>query len=60
MQQSTCHGGDVLAEKKICEKYRCNVYGNELNVTKVGGGILVSFGQKMELISYTSQKKKKR
>jgi len=37
--------------KKIGEKYRCNVCGNEVTVTKVGGGTLVCCGQDMERIS---------
>ncbi len=36
--------------KKVGEKYRCNVCGNEVNVTKVGGGTLVCCGEDMELI----------
>ena len=40
-----------MAVKKVGEKYRCNVCGNEVTVTKVGGGTLVCCGQEMELIS---------
>jgi len=36
--------------KKAGEKYRCNVCGNEVNVTKVGGGTLVCCDEDMELI----------
>lgn len=36
--------------KKIGEKYRCNVCGNEVVVTKVGGGELVCCGKSMEKI----------
>jgi desulfoferrodoxin-like iron-binding protein len=39
-----------LAVKKIGEKYRCNVCGNEVLVTKVGGGTLVCCGEEMELL----------
>jgi desulfoferrodoxin-like iron-binding protein len=39
-----------MAVKKVGEKYRCNVCGNEVVVTKVGGGELVCCGQPMELI----------
>jgi len=39
-----------LAVRKIGEKYRCNVCGNEILVTKVGGGTLVCCGEEMELI----------
>jgi hypothetical protein len=27
-----------MAVKKVGEKYKCNVCGNEVTVTKVGGG----------------------
>ncbi|MFA5099733.1 MAG: desulfoferrodoxin FeS4 iron-binding domain-containing protein [Candidatus Omnitrophota bacterium] len=30
-----------MAVKKVGEKYRCSVCGNEVTVTKVGGGTLV-------------------
>jgi len=36
--------------KKVGEKYRCNICGNEVTVTKVGGGILVCCGENMEKI----------
>jgi len=36
---------------RIGEKYRCNVCGNEVVVTKVGEGTLVCCGEDMELIS---------
>ena len=36
--------------EKKGEKYRCNICGNEVVVTKVGGGTLVCCGQDMELI----------
>lgn len=32
------------------EKYRCNICGNEVVVTKVGGGTLVCCGEDMELL----------
>ncbi|UCG36522.1 MAG: desulfoferrodoxin FeS4 iron-binding domain-containing protein [Candidatus Bathyarchaeota archaeon] len=35
---------------KVGEKYRCNICGNEVEVTKAGGGVLVCCGQPMELI----------
>ncbi len=44
-------GGELLGVRKIGEKYRCNVCGNEVTVTKVGGGTLVCCGQDMELIT---------
>jgi len=40
-----------MAVKKVGEKYRCSVCGNEVTVTKAGGGTLVCCGQDMELIS---------
>ena len=39
-----------MAVKNVGEKYRCNVCCNEVEVTKVGGGILVCCGQEMELL----------
>ena len=30
------------------EKYRCNICGNEVVVTAVGGGVLVCCGEDME------------
>ncbi len=37
-----------MAVKKIGEKYRCNICGNEVTVIKVGGGELVCCEQPME------------
>ena len=42
--------GEQMAVEKVGEKYRCNVCGNEVTVTKVGGGTLVCCGQDMEKI----------
>ena len=39
-----------MAVNKVGEKYRCNVCGNEVEVTKVGGGTLVCCDVDMELI----------
>lgn len=39
-----------MAVEKVGEKYRCNVCGNEVTVTKVGGGTLVCCGEDMEKI----------
>lgn len=39
-----------MSVKEINEKYRCNVCGNEVMITKVGGGTLVCCGEEMELI----------
>jgi desulfoferrodoxin-like iron-binding protein len=41
-------GGKQMAVEKVGEKYRCNVCGNEVVVTEVGGGTLVCCGQDME------------
>jgi desulfoferrodoxin-like iron-binding protein len=32
------------------EKYRCDICGNEVTVTKVGGGTLVCCGEDMVLV----------
>jgi desulfoferrodoxin-like iron-binding protein len=37
-----------MAVKAVGEKYRCSVCGNEVTVTKVGGGELVCCGKPME------------
>ena len=39
-----------MAVEKVGEKYRCNVCGNEVIVTKVGGGTLVCCGEDMQKI----------
>ncbi len=39
-----------MAVKKVGEKYRCNICGNEVTVTKTGGGKLVCCGKSMEKI----------
>ena len=39
-----------MAVNKVGEKYRCNICGNEVTVTKVGGGTLVCCGEDMEKI----------
>lgn len=39
-----------MAVSKKGEKYTCNICGNEVEVTKVGGGTLVCCGEDMELI----------
>jgi desulfoferrodoxin-like iron-binding protein len=39
-----------MGVKKVGEKYLCNICGNEVTVTKVGGGTLVCCGQDMEKI----------
>ena len=37
-----------MAVKNMGEEYRCSVCGNEVIVTKVGGGELVCCGQPMD------------
>ncbi len=37
-----------MAVKAVGEKYRCNGCGNEVEVTKVGGGTLICCDQPME------------
>lgn len=39
-----------MAVKQVGEKYRCSICGNEVTVTKVGGGTLVCCGKNMQLI----------
>ncbi|MFC1906431.1 desulfoferrodoxin [Chloroflexota bacterium] len=35
---------------KKWRKNKCNVYDNRITVTKVNGGVLVCYGQKMEKV----------
>ncbi|MEA1984076.1 MAG: desulfoferrodoxin FeS4 iron-binding domain-containing protein [Euryarchaeota archaeon] len=39
-----------MGVSEIGEKYVCNICGNEVEVTKVGGGALVCCGEEMELM----------
>ena len=39
-----------MAVEKVGEKYRCNVCGNEVVVTEVGGGALVCCNEEMQKI----------
>ena len=39
-----------MGVEKTGEKYICNICGNEIVVTKVGGGTLVCCGEDMEII----------
>ena len=39
-----------MAVKRIGEKYKCNVCGNQVTVTAAGGGELVCCGKPMEKI----------
>ena len=43
--------GIEMAVETVGEKYRCNVCGNEVMVTEVGGGTLVCCGEDMELLT---------
>jgi desulfoferrodoxin-like iron-binding protein len=40
-----------MAVEKLGEEYVCNICGNEVLVTKVGGGELVCCGEPMQKIS---------
>ena len=42
--------GLAMTVENIGEKYRCNICGNEVTVTKAGGGTLVCCGEDMEKI----------
>lgn len=46
----TREGGSLMGVEKVGEKYRCNVCGNEVTVSKVGGGTLVCCGEDMEKV----------
>jgi desulfoferrodoxin-like iron-binding protein len=39
-----------MAVQAVNESYRCNICGNEVIVTTVGGGTLVCCGEDMELL----------
>jgi desulfoferrodoxin-like iron-binding protein len=39
-----------MAVTQVGQKFKCNICGNEVTVSKVGGGTLVCCGQDMELI----------
>lgn len=40
-----------MGATRIGDTYRCNICGNEVIITKVGGGTLVCCGKEMQLIS---------
>jgi desulfoferrodoxin-like iron-binding protein len=44
-----------MAVKNVGEKYRCNVCGNEVVVSEVGGGILVCCEEEMEFAEGESE-----
>jgi desulfoferrodoxin-like iron-binding protein len=39
-----------MAVTTIGERFRCNICGNEVTVTRVGGGTLVCCGEDMEKV----------
>jgi superoxide reductase len=39
-----------MAVKNVGEKYKCNICGNAVTVTKAGGGTLICCGKAMEKI----------
>lgn len=39
-----------MGVKRVGENYRCSICGNEVTVTKVGGGELVCCGKAMDKI----------
>jgi desulfoferrodoxin-like iron-binding protein len=39
-----------MSVKQVGEQYRCNICGNEVAVTRVGGGTLVCCGEDMEKV----------
>ena len=41
----------VMSVKEVGEQYKCNICGNEVTVTRAGGGKLVCCGQPMEKIA---------
>lgn len=40
-----------MSVKEVGEKFRCDICGNEVTVTKVGGGTLVCCGQDMDKVT---------
>ena len=39
-----------MAVEKVGQQFKCTVCGNEVQVTRVGGGVLVCCGKPMEEI----------
>lgn len=39
-----------MGVQKVGEKYICNICDNEVEVTVVGGGVLICCGEEMELV----------
>ena len=44
-----------MAVGEVGEQYRCNICGNEVKVTRVGGGTLVCCGKDMVRIGEENQ-----
>jgi desulfoferrodoxin-like iron-binding protein len=42
--------GRRMEVKEVGQEFRCNICGNEVEVTKAGGGELVCCGEPMELM----------
>lgn len=40
-----------MVTMKVGDHYRCNICGNEVTLTRVGGGTLVCCGEPMEKIA---------
>jgi desulfoferrodoxin-like iron-binding protein len=39
-----------MAVSAVGQKFKCEICGNEVVVTEVGGGVLVCCGEEMELV----------
>jgi superoxide reductase len=50
VQASNRRKENIMAVKAIGENYKCEICGNEVTITKVGGGTLVCCGQSMKKI----------
>jgi len=48
------NSNDLLSSITATMRNRCNICGNEITVTKVGGGTLVCCGEDMEKIESAS------
>jgi desulfoferrodoxin-like iron-binding protein len=46
-----------MAVKEVGENYKCNICGNQVTVTKAGGGTLVCCGENMVRIDEHSKSK---
>lgn len=43
-------GRKSMGVSEVGQRFRCNICGNEVEVTEVGGGTLVCCGEEMELV----------